>query len=381
MYGSAVNGDMKTMNVTGGTYHTCETACEADVDCEAWTFTPPQLCRLKALASKCILVVSQDNCFLPNYGHIDAAQSNATSKDPVSSTSGMKRSGGGGGGGSSISGVQYAVLYAYREHTSLYNASCGRVPNDCDYGHSPMATILRLRASESSVHLHVFVDKSIIEAFGQGGRAVLTTRVYPTLDASDAVYAYGQSSASAPGAVMTSFNAWAMKGSHMDPSELNANTVTAINTTGNTATTRTPTSTPTPVTTTTDALEPKANIATLPSRTAATASSSAYVDTRNIQNGVVMLKEGYTDQPYCATNGVTGDWSCVITARIEQGEGGYGERVTSVVSTDKGATWEGPFTVEQGLPDGLPNAYANIVLAPGLGPKKQGRLYAIYNLK
>ena len=47
-------------------------------------------------------------------------------------------------------------------------------------------------------------------------------------------------------------------------------------------------------------------------------------------------------------------------------QGGAGEHVLSMVSTDEGASWDGPFTVEEGDPKGVPNAYSNIVLAPRL---------------
>ena len=103
-------------------------------------------------------------------------------------------------------------------------------------------------------------------------------------------------------------------------------------------------------------------------------SAAAYADPRDIRNGHVMLKTGYTDQPYCATPG-NGTWSCVITASFG-GEGSTGEAVYGVVSEDEGRTWTAPIVVEPGTshPGGLPNAYANIVYAP-----KLDRLYTVYN--
>ena len=51
----------------------------------------------------------------------------------------------------------------------------------------------------------------------------------------------------------------------------------------------------------------------------------------------------------------------------------------SVVSTDAGKTWDGPYTIEHGVGDGskgLPNAYGNILLAPKLNGGK-GRLFSV----
>jgi hypothetical protein len=118
-------------------------------------------------------------------------------------------------------------------------------------------------------------------------------------------------------------------------------------------------------------------------------STLAYEDSRNIRNGNVMMASAYTDQPYCAVNprsSISGNevWSCVITASMG-GEGSAGEQVYSVVSEDRGKTWSAPVTVEAGTatPGGLPNAYANIILADQRHQHAfplSKRLYAVYNL-
>jgi len=112
--------------------------------------------------------------------------------------------------------------------------------------------------------------------------------------------------------------------------------------------------------------------------------AAGYKDPRDIMQAVIMINDGYTDQPYCAVNDHddSSEWSCVVTGHLAHGETGGGQHVMSVVSTDRGHSWEGPFTVERGVgdgPQGLPNAYGNILLAPTLNDGK-GRLFTIYNL-
>ena len=116
-----------------------------------------------------------------------------------------------------------------------------------------------------------------------------------------------------------------------------------------------------------------------------------YVDPRRIDNGTVMLRAGYLDQPYCvvldvqhtphvnsdsngnrshnrgiALSGVTGAgkagrWVCTITGS-EGPEGSHGEHVQALWSNDAGRTWSHAVTVEP-APNNteIANAYSTIV--------------------
>ena len=52
---------------------------------------------------------------------------------------------------------------------------------NCDYGHFGYATLLPILPEDRNITLHTFVDRSIVEVFGAGGRAVVTARVYPNV--------------------------------------------------------------------------------------------------------------------------------------------------------------------------------------------------------
>ena len=38
-----------------------------------------------------------------------------------------------------------------------------------------------MKPSDSNITLRVYIDHSVIEAYAQGGRAVITSRTYPTM--------------------------------------------------------------------------------------------------------------------------------------------------------------------------------------------------------
>src|SRR5690348_5061239 len=67
-------------------------------------------------------------------------------------------------------------------------------------------------------------------------------------------------------------------------------------------------------------------------------------DWRNIANGSVMLKDGYSDQPYIAKTD-DGAWLAVTTTGLGV-EGAGGQHVISQRSTDLGKTWSAPVDVE-----------------------------------
>eukprot|EP00941_MAST-03F_sp_MAST-3F-sp1_P001473 g1473.t1 len=99
--------------------------------------------------------------------------------------------------------------------------------------------------------------------------------------------------------------------------------------------------------------------------------NTTFVDPRDIMKSRVVLQEGYTDQPYCVITKKK-EWSCIVTGNPSKSEGKGGERVMSIVSKDKGKTWDGPFDIEPPL---LLNAYGNIVYSKFLD-----RIYTIYNV-
>ena len=101
------------------------------------------------------------------------------------------------------------------------------------------------------------------------------------------------------------------------------------------------------------------------------------VDSRDLRAGTVMLSTGYLDQPYCAKvlphprSELPLTWTCIITDGAVH-EGGAGEHMVAVLSTDKGATWSRPYPIEPAN-NTLANSYGTIVVSP------RGRLYCIYN--
>ncbi|XP_065833613.1 uncharacterized protein [Oscarella lobularis] len=95
-------------------------------------------------------------------------------------------------------------------------------------------------------------------------------------------------------------------------------------------------------------------------------------DPRYLSNGSEMLVSGYLDQPYCVVDASRARrWVCTIT-QDSQHEGGQGERVVSLFSSDKGKTWSHPLALEPNT--SLANSYSTILITPA------GRIYAIYNM-
>ena len=84
-------------------------------------------------------------------------------------------------------------------------------------------------------------------------------------------------------------------------------------------------------------------------------------ESRNILNGTVMLQDDYLDQPYCQIVPGSGDWCCVVTAAGNH-EGGTGEHMVSIVSSDEGATWSAPVVIEP-PPFELASAYGTLAVA------------------
>ena len=87
------------------------------------------------------------------------------------------------------------------------------VPNP-NPNRTPHWKALRLLPNETSVQVAAWVDKSIIEVFGQSGRAAVTARVYPTLRDSHGVGLYTRGNESAE---LQSLSAWQMRGVSVAP--------------------------------------------------------------------------------------------------------------------------------------------------------------------
>lgn len=83
-----------------------------------------------------------------------------------------------------------------REHTSL----------DAEMDRTPAAAPLKAAAREPVV-LHIFLDRSVIEVFADGGRTVLATRIYPTRPDSLGVSLFSRG---AP-AVMKTLDVWRLR--------------------------------------------------------------------------------------------------------------------------------------------------------------------------
>lgn len=191
-----VNGDSAQTTVASA--NACRAACVATNTahggagpaCGAWTFNSvTNNCRFKAYAQRCVLVPNAAPCFLPNY-----AGSNATV-----STSGFIHQ----------RNVRFAALYVERSKSWITNTSCnwGGITGDCNYGHFDFAQVLRLLPTDEDLNVHAFADKSIIEVFGQRGRAVVTARVYPTLPNSTKIGVYNGGT---HGSVAATVAAWAL---------------------------------------------------------------------------------------------------------------------------------------------------------------------------
>ena len=92
-------------------------------------------------------------------------------------------------------------------------------------------------------------------------------------------------------------------------------------------------------------------------------------DWRNIANGSVMLKDGYSDQPYVLKTD-DGAWLAVTTTGLGV-EGAGGQHVISQRSTDLGKTWSAPLDVEPA--NGPEASYAVLLKVP------YGRIYVFYD--
>ena len=96
---------------------------------------------------------------------------------------------------------------------------------------------------------------------------------------------------------------------------------------------------------------------------------AAIPDWRNIANGSIMLKDGYSDQPYIVKTD-DGAWLAVTTTGLSV-EGAGGQHVISQRSIDLGKTWSPPADVEPA--NGPEASYAVLLKVP------YGRIYVFYD--
>lgn len=103
--------------------------------------------------------------------------------------------------------------------------------------------------------------------------------------------------------------------------------------------------------------------------TAGAAPAAEIPDWRNIANGSVMLKDGYSDQPYVVKTD-DGAWLAVTTTGTGV-EGAGGQHVISQRSVDLGKTWSPPVDIEPA--NGPEASYAVLLKSP------YGRVYVFYD--
>jgi hypothetical protein len=98
------------------------------------------------------------------------------------------------------------------------------------------------------------------------------------------------------------------------------------------------------------------------------------LDPRNIETGLEIPTETYSDQPYVVETD-DGAWLCVVTTGTGR-EGQSGQHIIAVRSTDQGKTWTPPVDVEPA--DGPEASYAVLLKAPA-GTPFAGRVFCFYN--
>ena len=286
-----VNGDSHQFNVSGtaaAAVDLCRNAClspPSGVLCAAWTLSNNKLCRFKAHAQHALQVASNNGAFLPYH---------------PKSISGYIHT----------SSIHFLSLYIDRTHTTLAAPN-----NNYSYPHYNYSKLLMVVVGnvdagasakgkhknqiETTIELHVFVDRSIVEVFGQGGRSVVTARVYPSKKNSNRIGVYNNAMNTA--VTVEQFKVWSMKSAlSKEEKEKKKNKI-----------------------------DPAPTISS-------PIQDNNYNDARDISNGIIMLEQIYTDQPYCTqflwknTTTPFVRWACVVTvnnyvSKNGRSEGGFGE--------------------------------------------------------
>eukprot|EP00948_MAST-09A_sp_MAST-9A-sp1_P002775 g2775.t1 len=193
-----INGDSHVFNVSSSLNKTlqvkaCRDAClEATVQkCTAWTLSFGGLCRFKAEAQHALQIASNNGAFLPYHNK-------------------------------SISGyihlptLRFMSLYIDRTHSTKM------VPitnTNYSYPKFNYSKLLMVVSNEDAINLHVFVDRSIVEVFAQGGRSVVTARVYPSKPSSTRVGVFNEGTVESDVQVLN-FDAWELSGAKAENFEL-----------------------------------------------------------------------------------------------------------------------------------------------------------------
>jgi len=342
-----VNGDSYSFNISNNNrtrntinpIDSCRNAClspPSGIRCTAWTLSGNNLCRFKAHAQHSLQVASDNGAFLPYH-------SNCISGYIHTST------------------IHYFSLYIDRTHSTIAVPVTNKNYTYPFFNYSKLLMVVvgepsssiesKEKVIEETIDLHVYVDRSIVEVFAQGGRSVVTARVYPSKPNSNRFGLYNMNNE----VNVDSVQVWSMQ------SALKGNDVKKENI---------------------EDTEDKKNNQSINKN-----SNEVFKDARDISNGIIMLEQIYTDQPYCTqmpwNSSSTIRWVCVVTVnnyigKNGQSEGGYGEHVVSIYSDNLGITWSKPVSIELAPPSQVPSAYGNIVAANFCinGIK---RLYSIYN--
>ena len=328
-----VNGDIYISNTTTSIENCrqlCITPPKTVPGCTAWTYSKNNSCRLKQHAQHALQVASDNGAFLPYHEEC---------------VSGYIHS----------SAIQYLSLYVDRTNSTRAVPITNTNYSYPNFNYSKLLIVIKDK--ETVLDLRVFIDGSIVEAFAMQGRSVVTARVYPSRIESERVAIYNRGTSLTNNINVKGFAAWRMK--------------TAL--------------------AATDIEEATLTMSPNPDPEHKNHGINLFQDPRDITNGIIMLEQIYTDQPYCTqiivhSQPIQHRWVCVVTvnnyiSKNGRSEGGYGEHVVSIYSDDLGQTWSDPASIELAPPAYVPNAYGIIVSSkPLVSLNHSSRLYSVYNL-
>lgn len=147
----------------------CKMACNDADNCVAWTARPGTTAP-SPMSSKSNS--SGWRCAMHKTYPLHSTTDNAPGFAPYSdgSVSGYRPQ----------TALHFSSMYVNRQKSS-HDLINGTRSYTARFGHFEFSGTLWLhKKTDKTVELHAFVDKSIVELFGQGGRGAITARVYPT---------------------------------------------------------------------------------------------------------------------------------------------------------------------------------------------------------